>query len=129
MLPTENYAADAMRTIDDPLKAAHAWNADRMTVGRSPISIGMAIVTSRIIFGAVGDDTRLEYTVIGDPVNLCAKLEKHNRAAHTRALTTCDAVDLAVRQGYVPPTVRERREAESIDGVAVGVDLVVLAKR
>lgn len=129
VLPTENYAADAMRTVDDLLDAADAWNADRATTGRPPISIGMAIVTGRIIFGAVGDDTRLEYTVIGDPVNLCAKLEKHNRAARTRALTTYDAVDLAIRQGYVPPAVRERREAVSIDGVAAGVDLVVLAKR
>ena len=64
------------------------------------------------MFGAVGDDNRLEYTVIGDAVNLCAKLEKHNKACGRRALTTREAYDLAVRQGYAP-----RAAAESGDPV------------
>jgi adenylate cyclase len=37
-----------------------------------------------VIFGAVGDDTRLEYAVIGEPVNLAAKLDKHNKKSGTR---------------------------------------------
>ena len=89
----------------------------------------MAIVTGRIVFGAVGDDTRLEYTVIGDPVNLCAKLEKHNRTARTRALTTYEAVELAKRQGYAPSEIPERQQAAAIECVNAGVDLIVLAKR
>ncbi|NKB55699.1 MAG: adenylate/guanylate cyclase domain-containing protein [Alphaproteobacteria bacterium] len=129
VLPTDAYAADAMRTVDALLDAADAWNADRAAIGRSPISIGMAVVTGRIIFGAVGDDTRLEYTVIGDPVNLCAKLEKHNRTARTRALATYEAVELAKRQGYVPSGIPERQQSAAIEGVTSGVDLVVLAKR
>ncbi len=129
VLPSQTYAADAMRAVDELLDAADAWNRDRTAMGRQPISIGMAIVTGRIIFGAVGDDTRLEYTVIGDPVNLCAKLEKHNRTAKSRALATCDAVDLAAAQGYDAPRMRERHEEVAVEGVSSGVDLVVLASR
>ena len=122
-------AADAMRTVDELVNAADAWNVDRSTIGLPPISVGMAVVTGRIIFGAVGDDTRLEYTVIGDPVNLCAKLEKHNRTAMSRALTTCEAFDLAERQGYQAPSTRERIATATVEGVPTGLDLVVIASR
>lgn len=129
VLSSERYAADAMRTVDALIDAADTWNADRSTIGLPPISVGMAVVTGRIIFGAVGDDTRLEYTVIGEPVNLCAKLEKHNRTALSRALTTCEASDLAERQGYQAPSTRERFAAVTVEGVPTGLDLVVIASR
>ncbi len=129
VLSSDSYAADAMRAIDALIDAADKWNTDRAAAGKPPISIGMAVVTGRIIFGAVGDDTRLEYTVIGDPVNLCAKLEKHNRTARSRALTTCEAFDLATQQNYAAPAARERHQEVAVEGVSAGVDLVVIASR
>jgi class 3 adenylate cyclase len=48
------------------------------------------------------DDTRLEYTVIGEPVHLAAKLDKHNKKSGTRALATQDAFAMALAQGYRP---------------------------
>jgi adenylate cyclase len=129
VLSSDSYASDAMHAVDDLIGAADAWNVDRAAVGQPPISIGMAVVTGRIIFGAVGDETRLEYTVIGDPVNLCAKLEKHNRTALSRALTTYEAFDLAEKQGYAAPATRERHQEVAVEGVSTGVDLVVIAAR
>jgi len=129
VLSSDSYATDAMHAVDDLIDAADTWNVDRAAAGKPPISIGMAVVTGRIIFGAVGDETRLEYTVIGDPVNLCAKLEKHNRTALSRALTTYEAFDLAEKQGYVAPETRERHQEVAVEGVPAGVDLVVIAAR
>lgn len=125
-LPSETYAADALRCIDALQDAVAVWAAERRAAGLGPVPIGMAVVTGRIIFGAVGDETRLEYTVIGEPVNLCAKLEKHNRAAQTHALTTQPGFELAQRQGYAPPRRCEHRDAVAIDGVAMPIDIVVL---
>jgi len=62
--------------------------------------------------------------VIGEAVNLAAKLEKHNKAACTRALTSAATYELAVAQGYAARG--ERRPGSSVAGVSDSIDLVVL---
>jgi adenylate cyclase len=129
VLPTETYAADAMRAVDALHQAYLDWKAERVAAGLRPVDIGMAVATGRIVFGAVGDETRLEYTVIGDPVNLCAKLEKHNRTAASVALTTRESYGLARRQGYVPPKECPERSGDMVGGVDYPIDTIVLASR
>ena len=88
--------------------------------------MGAAVATGRIIFGAVGDESRMEYTVIGDAVNLSAKLEKHTKSEGVRGLCTRTAFDIAIRQGYQTPVNREQRRARRIEGVDNTVDIIIL---
>jgi class 3 adenylate cyclase len=80
-----------------------------------------------IIFGAIGDESRMEYTVIGDTVNLAAKLVKHTKSEGVRAICTRKTFDIAVRQGFQPALNREQRNARSIEGVDNPVDITILA--
>jgi len=125
--PSSTAAADALRAGDAALEAADRWVAERQAAGLPPLSIGLAISSGRVVFGAVGDGERLEFTVIGDAVNFAAKLEKHNKDEKTRALTDAGTYALAERQGYQPPVVRERRPGRRVAGVSDSVDIVVLA--
>lgn len=125
--PSERYAAEALRAVDAVIAEADAWAAERLKAGLEPLRIGAAVAVGRIVFGAVGDDTRLEYTVIGDAVNLSAKLEKHTKQEKVRALATLEAYDRASTQGYAPPAPREVRKGRSVMGVEGAADLVVLA--
>jgi len=124
---TETYAADAMRAVDAAVAEARAWNADRRTAGKPEVRFGLAVATGPVVFGAVGDETRLEYTCIGGAVNLAAKLEKATKTEAVRALASAEAWQAALTQGYVPPAPREERHGREVEGVAGRMDLVVLA--
>tara|TARA_R110002126_G_scaffold47512_28_gene133162 strand:- start:1215 stop:2549 length:1335 start_codon:yes stop_codon:yes gene_type:complete len=126
-LPTDTFAADALRAVDDLMQGADDWNEGRLAAGEPELRVGAAVASGRLIFGAVGDESRLEYTVIGDAVNLAAKLEKATKDQQVRAHTTADTYDTAVAQGYTPPGPKERRAGCTVDGVDTPVDLVVLA--
>jgi adenylate cyclase len=125
--PSPTVAADAMRAADAVIEAADRWAAERRAAGLPPLSIGLAAASGRVVFGAVGDGERLEFTVIGDAVNFAAKLEKHNKDEKTRALVDSDTYGKAQQQGYAAPAVRERRPGRKVAGVADLVDIVVLA--
>jgi adenylate cyclase len=125
--PSATSAADALRAADAVIEAADLWAEERRAAGLAPLAIGLALAAGRVVFGAVGDGERLEFTVIGDAVNFTAKLEKHNKEEQTRALTDSKTYALAERQGYTPPTVRERRLGRRVGGVPELVDIVVLS--
>jgi adenylate cyclase len=125
--PSASCAADALRALDELLQATAAWAEERRSAGQPAPRVGAAVATGPVMFGTIGDRSRLEYTVIGDPVNLAAKLEKHTKEERVRALCTAEAYQLASSQGYLPLAAPEPRAARRIGGVDALLDLVVLA--
>lgn len=50
-------------------------NAARAARGEPPLSIGVGITTGECLLGILGGDERLQCSVVGDPVNLAARVE------------------------------------------------------
>jgi adenylate cyclase len=124
----DSYAADALACVDAILAAARDWEIRRTAADLPVRPVNVAVTAGRVVFGAVGEKDRLEYTVIGDPVNLAAKLEKHNAALGTRALTTRATLETATEQGYRPARAPRVVPGSDVEGVSHPVDLVVLAE-
>jgi adenylate cyclase len=125
--PSETYAADALSALDQAMVEARRWREAKQAAGIPCPEVNGAVATGRILFGAVGDETRLEYTVIGEAANLSAKIEQHNKALGVRALTDAETYELALVQGYVPPGIKRRVSEAEVVGIGQPLDLVVLA--
>ncbi|MFD2204905.1 adenylate/guanylate cyclase domain-containing protein [Kiloniella antarctica] len=123
--PSKTYAADALRAMDELMEATKNWRREE---GLAVPLVNGSVAVGSVLFGAVGDDSRLEYTVIGDAVNLSAKLEKHNKDVGARALADDTAYKRALEQGYEPKSQKKRLENNHIMGISKPLDLVVVAE-
>jgi adenylate cyclase len=124
--PSPTYAADALAAVQEILEVIDAWSRERAAAGEPAIQINAAVATGPVLFGVVGHESRLEYTVMGDPVNLAAKLEKHAKQEQSLAVTTAEAVRLARQQGWIPAATCELRLGRAVEGWGAAVDVVVL---
>ncbi|MCL4766296.1 MAG: adenylate/guanylate cyclase domain-containing protein [Hyphomicrobiaceae bacterium] len=128
--PSRTAAADALRALEAIMAEVDGWRGSADSpLGDRALEVNGAVAAGKVVFATLGTGDRLEYTVIGEAVNLAAKLEKHNKAEGTRALVPAAAYELARSQGYRPARAHERHEAVLIPDIAERLDLVALAAR
>ncbi|MGH8691615.1 MAG: adenylate/guanylate cyclase domain-containing protein [Burkholderiales bacterium] len=120
------YAADALQCAEAMLDALGAWAEERRRRDAPAPGIGLGIEVGPVICGAIGEEGRLEYAVIGDPVNRAAKIQNHTKSEGVRALTTVFARDKAIAQGYTPERAQRLLPKREVAGVAAPADLVVV---
>ncbi len=83
---------------DDPDRAARSaismirelweWNDVRRAQGLKTVDMGIGLNTDRVVSGNIGSPKRMDYTVIGDGVNLASRLESACKAYSARILVS-----------------------------------------
>ncbi|HYL75407.1 MAG TPA: adenylate/guanylate cyclase domain-containing protein [Bryobacteraceae bacterium] len=60
--------------------------------GRPPLDIGVGLNTDEVIFGNVGTGKKMDFTAIGDGVNLASRLESANKEFHTHIIVSASTL-------------------------------------
>jgi adenylate cyclase len=85
-LDDEDHAEHAVQTALAMIRTLHEMNEEWRREGKPQLDIGIGINTGEMIAGNVGSEAIMSYTVIGDAVNLGARLESLNKDYGTRII-------------------------------------------
>ncbi len=91
----ENHATDCCRAAVQCLRTLDMRRAEWASKGQPSFNLRIGLNSGRVIVGNVGSAEKLDYTVLGDPVNLAARLESLNKVYGTRLLIGAHTFELA----------------------------------
>ncbi|OLC64521.1 MAG: hypothetical protein AUG06_03795 [Actinobacteria bacterium 13_1_20CM_2_65_11] len=86
--PMSDHAERALSAAHSMIKAIDKLNRELVDAGKPSISVGIGLDTGQVVAGHVGSERRLEFTLIGVPVNNSAYLSKVRPARVLMSETT-----------------------------------------
>jgi len=102
--PQPDHARRAVRMAIEMQEVVARLNRAWSAVARPTIGVGMGINTGEVTVGNLGSEQFLDYTVIGDPVNLACRLQEHAKAGEILiAQATYDEVKDTVEAERLEP--------------------------
>jgi adenylate cyclase len=87
-LPQPEHAKLAVQTAYEMLLDVKKLQLKWQKEGREPFSVGFGINTGKMIVGNIGSAKRMDYTVIGDAVNLASRAQSLTRKFNANLLIT-----------------------------------------
>ncbi len=117
LVPHEDDPDRGVRTCIAMIRTLDEWNAVRASKNLPPVKIGIGLNTDVVITGNIGSPKRVDYTMIGDGVNLAARLESackmygakilisENTRKKLKGIYRMREADLVVVKGKTEPVV------------------------
>lgn len=101
--PLKDHAARAMHAAEEMVAEIDHLNRELVEAGQPAISVGMGLDTGEVVAGHVGSGDRMEFTLIGVPVNNSAYLSKVRPARVLMSESTRERVPEGFTVGEFQP--------------------------
>lgn len=88
--PQDGDAVRALACGRTLLQLIQRWNVKRRF--DPPVRVGIGVHTGEVFCGVVGDESRLEFTVVGETVNIASRIEQATKNAGCDMLASREAV-------------------------------------
>ena len=72
-----DHARPAVSAAAKLVEAVKAWNRERAARGEPPIAVRIGVNTGNAVVGDIGSEQRVDYTVLGNTVNVAARIEEY----------------------------------------------------
>jgi adenylate cyclase len=76
-IPQPDHPRRAVAAAAKLIESLKAWNVGRVGRGEPPVAVRVGVNTGRAVVGDIGSDRRVDYTVLGNTVNVAARLESY----------------------------------------------------
>jgi adenylate cyclase len=86
--PCPSPEQDACAAALEIQRAVQALNAERQSADLPPLDVRIGIHTGDALVGNIGSPHRMNYTAVGDAVNVASRLEQLNRTYGTRIMVS-----------------------------------------
>ncbi len=121
-----DHSLRAVRTALAMQAGTVELNERRRKAGKEPIAVGIGVSAGEAVAGTVGTEDRMEYTVIGDTVNLAARLESNAKPgviliSHATYERVRDAVKVRPLGPMKVKGKEEEIEVYAVEGLIEGV--------
>jgi len=118
--PMRDHAERALNAARAMVREVDRFNRQLVDGGRTPISVGMGLDTGEVVAGHVGSDDRMEFTLIGVPVNNSAYLSKVRPARVLMSEATRARVPMGFQVAdYEPLLLKGAKDPQAIYELAI----------
>ena len=85
-VPQEDHAYRACKACLEMMSVLHRMNKNWESLGKLPLNIGIGLNSGDMVVGNMGSVSRMNYTLMGDNVNLGSRLEGTNKEYGTNII-------------------------------------------
>jgi len=100
---TGDDAYHAVKACLEMRIALHELNSLRQTRGEQALMMGMGLHSGAAISGTIGSDERMEFTVIGDTVNMASRIEASTKAFGADLLLSAEIAEIVGERFILEP--------------------------